>query len=273
MCAPEKVNLKIGLIAGQGAIPESLILRWESQGLIPVIVGLEGITDPALLKNRISARFSIGQAGHILGFLRSHGVSKVVMVGSLARPNFWTLRTDFLGIKIIVRLLLRQMGDDGLLRFIRREIEKYGMKVVAVHEYMPDILSPSGVLTAKTPTVDDLKIIETGVHLAKQHGAEDRGQSVVVNASGLCALETKDGTNALIKSCAGVVGAILVKVSKPQQDLALDMPTIGISTIEYMIASGLKGLAVESGKTIIIDRDKVVSLCDRNGLFLVGVTV
>ena len=261
---------EIGLIAGQGSIPECLAARWESQGLTPVIVGLKGITDPSLYKNRIAAEFSIGQAGHILNFFKSRGVTKLVMVGALKRPNFWTLRTDFVGMKIVAKLLFRRMGDDSLLRFIRREIEKFGISVVGVHDYMPELLCPAGVLTETHPTDDDLKLIQVGFVAAKQHGADDKGQSIVVNASGVCAVEGHHGTNTLISSCAGQPNAILVKVSKPQQDLALDMPTIGISTIRHAIDAGFKGIAIEAHKTIILDKEEVIALCIDNGLFLMG---
>jgi DUF1009 family protein len=270
MRTPTQIGQTIGLIAGQGSIPEALASRWEAQGLIPVIVGLKGITDPTIFKNRIAAEFSIGQAGHILNFFKSHGVTKLVMVGALKRPNFWTLRTDFFGMGIVAKLLFRQMGDDGLLRFIRREIEKFGIHVVGAHDYMPEMLCPIGALTKTSPATDDLKTIAMGFIAAKQHGADDKGQSIVVNASGVCGFETTEGTNALIESCAGQTGAILVKVSKPQQDLAFDMPTIGLSTAQNIFKAGFKGIAVEAGKTIIVDREMVVRLCDEHDLFLIG---
>lgn len=270
MLTAKEIGRKIGLIAGQGSIPETLLTRWESQGLTPVIVGLKGITDPSIFTNRIAAQFSIGQAGHILNFFKSHGVTELVMVGALSRPNFWTLRTDFVGMGIVAKLLFRQMGDDGLLRFIRREIEKFGIHVVGVHHYLPEVLCPVGVLGKISPTADDVRSIATGFTAAKQHGADDKGQSIVVNASGVCGVEAKDGTNALIALCAGQAGAILVKVSKPQQDLAIDMPTIGLSTARNILKAGFKGIAVEAGKTIIVDQDQVVRFCDEHGLFLIG---
>lgn len=265
-----QINQKIGLIAGQGSIPDALASRWESEGLTPVIVGLKGTTDISVFKNRIAAEFSIGQAGHILNFFKSHGVTKLVMVGGLQRPNFWTLRTDFVGMSIVARLLFRKMGDDSLLKFIRDEIQKYGITVVGVHEFLPEMLSPSGVLGKISPTPDDLKIIADGFRAAKIHGADDKGQSIVVNADGVCGFEDVSGTNALINKCHGASGAILVKVSKPQQDLAFDMPTIGISTIEHVLKSGFKGIAVEADKTIILDREAVIKMCDDNGIFLMG---
>lgn len=248
-----------------------LLNRWEQQGLTPVVVALDGITSPDILSGRITQTFSIGQAGHILHFLKSNNVEKLVMVGGLKRPNFWTLRTDMVGFKIILKLLFRKVGDDGLLRTIRNEIESYGIRVVGAHEYLPELLCPAGVLGIHQPTAEDLKIIAEGFKAAKQHGADDKGQSIVVNANGVCGFEGADGTNALIQSCHGKRGAILVKVSKPQQDLAFDMPTIGLNTVEAVRKAGFKGIALEAGKTLIVNQEDVVRKANEYGLFAVGI--
>lgn len=264
---------KIGLIAGHGDLPSLLIRKWEEAGLIPVIVALHGFTSPEVISGRISRFFSIGQAGGILRFLKSEGVTELVMVGGLKRPNFLTLRTDFVGLGIIIRLIFRRMGDDSLLKFIRSEIEKFGIQVVGVHKYLPEILCPHGVLGHIQPSVDDLKLISKGYKIAKNHGAEDKGQSVVISPDGKLGFESKYGTNALISSYKNSSGHILVKVSKPQQDLALDMPTIGIKTVELAYQSGFKGIAVESGKTIILEQEKVISLCNEYRIFLIGMSL
>lgn len=262
---------KIGLIAGQGELPPLLISRWEQQGFTPVIVALKGITPPDILTNRISASFSIGQAGHILNFFKSQGVTKLVMVGGLKRPNFWTLRTDTTGFGIVCKLIFRKVGDDTLLKTIRAEIEKRGFTVAGVHEFMPELLCPVGVLGDIHPTDKQKDLINTGFQSAKHHGAADKGQSIVIDENGDVMFETNAGTNALIARCAGHNGAILVKTSKPQQDMALDMPTIGVSTVESAHRAGLKGIAVEADKSIIVNRDAVVAACNQNGLFIVGI--
>lgn len=266
---------KIGLIAGQGDLPVALLQKWQSMGVTPVVVGLHGTTPENILHDQISAVYSIGQAGHILDFFKSHGVQKIVMAGGLKRPNFWTilstLRTDKTGFQIILKLLCRRMGDDSLLKIIRHEIETRGLQVAGAHEFLPEILCPVGVLGKIQPTEDDFQKIQNGFIKAKSHGATDKGQSVVMGDNGQIAYETETGTNALIKSCAGWNEAILIKTSKPQQDLSLDMPTIGIGTIDVAHVSGFKGIAIEAGKTIILDRDKVIELCNEYRIFVVGI--
>lgn len=271
MHASKEIGLKIGLIAGQGSLPALLVRKWRSLGFTPVIVGLDGITSPELLTGEISHVFSIGQAGHILDFLNQQAVTQVVMVGALKRPNFWTLRTDRVGFQIVLKLLFRRMGDDSLLKTIRREIECRGLNVVGAHEFLPEILCPAGVLGAIEPTPDEGKLIADGFSKAKAYGATDKGQSIVMAADGRIAYETETGTNALIRSCSGWKDAVLVKVSKPQQDLALDMPTIGIKTVEMVHQSGFRGIVVEVGKTIIVDKQQVIEACNKVGIFLMGV--
>ena len=220
MCPPSEIGReiapKIGLIAGQGDLPVRLVTRWESQGIVPVIVALHGVTPSSLIHNRIGRFFSIGQAGHILAFLKDNGVTTLVMAGGLKRPNFWTLRTDMVGLWVIAKLIVRRFGDDGLLKFLRREIEQQGIQVMGVQDFLPEIVCPAGVLGTVFPTPEQDAMIATGFLAAKRHGAADKGQSIVITPQGHISFETAEGTNALIVSCAGQAGAILVKVSKPQ---------------------------------------------------------
>ncbi len=266
---------KIGLIAGQGTLPEILLAHWQQQGLTPVVIGLEGITPLSVIDGHLSSVFSIGQAGHILRFLKSHGVAQLVMAGGLKRPNFWTLvcmlKIDWEGFKIISKIIFRKIGDDTLLKIIRDRIRQYGIDVVGAHEFMPEILCPAGVLGLIQPSTDQFEIVRNGFLFAKQHGKSDKGQSVVVNENGICGCETADGTNALIHQCKNFSNPILVKVSKPQQDLALDMPTIGIPTVQNAKAAGFKGIAIEAGKTIILDKDEVIQQCNNAGMFMIGI--
>lgn len=267
---------RVGLIAGQGDLPCRLIARWREQGVSPIVVGLKGITPDSLsdLTDDVTF-FAIGQAGHILEHLKDQGAQSVVLAGALKRPNFWALRTDSYGFGILLRLLsrlvLRRMGDDSLLKFIRHEIEKFGLTLIGAHEVLPDILSPAGVLGTVSPTEGEWIRMEQGVLAAKRHGADDKGQSVVVDAQGTIYYETETGTNALIGACAGQETPILVKMSKPQQDLALDMPTIGPVTIENLHKAGFRGVAVEAGRTLILDRARVIAMCNAYGLFVMGI--
>ncbi|OIN86426.1 MAG: hypothetical protein AUJ12_05615 [Alphaproteobacteria bacterium CG1_02_46_17] len=258
MCASQKV----GIIAGGGDLPARLGEALSHQGYEPVI-------------GRLGADFSVGQAGKIISFFKSQHVSRLVLVGSLSRPNWWTVRADFRGLKIISKLILKSVGDDALLKVIRRELESEGFEICGVHEFMPELLCPAGVLGSFQPDKNAEQAIVHGIRAAKQHGQDDLGQAVVVDArSGkVIAKETCSGTDALIRSVReSDVPKILVKMSKPQQDMALDMPTIGTRTIEEARKSGFIGIVAEAGATLVPEQDKIIDLCNRYEIFFKGVS-
>lgn len=264
-------DTRIGLIAGKGNLPIRLINKWREMGITPVVVRLKGITPPEPYSSEICGEFSIGQAGHILNFFQRNNVQSIVMAGALSRPNLWTLKTDRLGLTIISKIIGRRVGDDTLLKTIRKAIESYGMNIMGAHEFMPEILAPVGVIGEITPDAKIIDIAEKGFKAAQDWGRADKGQSIIINTENEILYEGRSGTNALIKSSASMPSQkILVKTSKPQQDLALDMPTIGPETVEQCARVGISGIVVEAGKTIILDMDKVVALCDQYKIFLMG---
>jgi DUF1009 family protein len=276
MCPCKKGELTAGLIAGRGRLPELLLARWKSQGITPVVIGLEGITDPELLKNHVHLMARVGSVGKIFSFLKAHGVRDLVLLGGMTRPAWLTLRPDLRGFLTACKLLACwTKGDSSLLSALRREIEAAGFHVRGVHEYLPELLAAQGPLTRTVPSEDDRETIRIGIAAAKRHGLADLGQSVVVQQGKVIDTEGVDGTDALIVR-AGMKrglgrGPILVKLCKPQQDRALDMPTIGPQTVKAAVKAGFIGIVVEAGATLVAERDEVIRLCDEAGVFLEGV--
>ncbi|HNQ92686.1 MAG TPA: UDP-2,3-diacylglucosamine diphosphatase LpxI [Alphaproteobacteria bacterium] len=254
MHSPEK----IGIIAGNGDLPDQLAAAIAADGDHPVIV-------------RLGEDFSVGQAGSIINFFKAQNVGTLVMVGGLARPNWLNLKTDLKGLAIVLKVMFRCLGDDALLKVIRGELEREGFEILGVHHFMPDLLCPEGVLGKVVPNESQIEAIREGYKAAKDHGQADRGQSVIVCDGKVLAFEEKSGTNELIRSVAGAHGQkILVKVSKPQQDRDFDLPTIGPATVDAAVASGFHGIAVEALSTLVPNRDDVIRACDVAGLFFVG---
>lgn len=263
MCAAKENSViplkKIGIIAGNGDLPQLLSARLVELGYSPVLLTLG--TD-----------FSVGQAGKILAFFKDQKISDLVLVGGLSRPNWFALKMDFKGLCIVSKLFWRILGDDALLKIVRREIEREGFSVRGIQEFMPELLAPSGVMGKIRPDKDDLFSIGLGVKAVKQHGRNDKGQAVVVSGRSVLAKEGRFGTNALMKSVGHWgQGKILVKMSKPQQDDDLDLPTIGVRTVEAAYQNGFKGIVVEAGCTLIVELDCVTHKCDELGIFLIGV--
>lgn len=264
MYAPEKVGIapslpKVGIIAGNGDLPDQLSSALRAQGIEPVVA-------------RLGVDFGVGQAGAIMAFFKNQSVVDLVMVGGLQRPNWLTLKVDGAGLRIVARVLFRKLGDDGLLRVVREALEGEGFHVHGIQRYMPNLLAPEGVLGRIVSPID-AHDLERGIAAAKEHGAKDLGQSVVMVDGNIQGFETRDGTNALMRQMASVTGCkILFKASKPQQDLDLDLPTIGRRTIDTAVQCGFSGVVVEAGRTLFLDRDYVLEEADRNGLFVIGLS-
>ncbi|MBE2191608.1 MAG: UDP-2,3-diacylglucosamine diphosphatase LpxI [Alphaproteobacteria bacterium] len=258
MCASQKV----GIIAGSGDLPLRLKKSLDIAGLPPVI-------------GRLGVDFSVGQAGKIISYFKSQHVTDLVLVGGLGRPNWLTLRTDWRGFCIVSKLIFKILGDDALLKIIRRELEYDGFRVRGIHEFMPELLCPKGQLGGVVPNTNLREAVKRGYLAAKAHGAADLGQSVVVNAEtgDVIGVEGRAGTDALMLSVRNLsVPKILVKVAKPQQDMALDMPTIGLKTIEIAHDCRFVGIACESGVTLVPDLPDMILCCNAYGLFLWGVS-
>jgi hypothetical protein len=266
--------MKVGIIAGSGRPPLLLAEALEREGHVPYIIALDGSAEPELYQTRKHLLVPIGRAGRIIKWLKENGVTELVLSGALKRPEWAKLKVDPRGLMFVAKVALKALGDDGLLRAIRFELEKDGFHLRGIHEFMPELLAPEGVLGSIEPLAEDQETIRLGYDAAKEHGRQDKGQSVVVQQETVLGLEGDDGTAALMARAAKIKsvgrGPILVKVCKPQQDLALDLPTIGINTVESAREGGYAGIAVEAGLTLIIDLANVVLLCDRYGLFIVG---
>lgn len=211
----------------------------------------------------------IGEAGKIITVLRDLGFHDLVLIGSVKRPKLTSMRPDLRTAKFFAKLGLRALGDDGLLKAVRSELEEEGFIIHGIHELMPELLMPSG-LVAGSPNERQQEDIRVGLAASRKIGAEDIGQSVVVLNGIVIGTEDEGGTNALIKRAAKT-GAILVKSSKPQQDRKLDMPTIGLETVRLCASLGYAGIAAEAGGVLVADRDDMIEAANRAGMFWVGV--
>ena len=265
----------MGLIAGDGSLPPLLISKWREQNLDPVVIALDGFANPDIYNGLTGKTIPLGAAGQMISFLKENGVTDLVVAGRVSRPDFMKLKPDPRGMMIITKIaLMKNIGDDALLRVIRAEIEKEGIKVCAIQEFLPEVLTPEGLLTKTTPLPEDKTSIEMGFQAARDHGAKDLGQSVVIQQENIIGFEGEKGTNALIRQSGKGKqigrGPILVKTCKPQQDKALDLPTAGLSTVKEAQAAGFCGIVLQAKETILLDRDEVIEFCDAHNMFLLG---
>lgn len=272
------IQRKLGIIAGGGSIPQQLIEQCQKQQLDFVVLAIEGNADNNLFNN---ATFTykwirLGQAGTGFKFFVEQGVKDVVMIGTIRRPSFFDLVPDLRTTAFFAKVGAKALGDDGLLRAVVSEIEKDGMKVKGIHEVMPDILVKEGVLTKRKPSKQDIIDIKRGVEAAFELGRLDIGQAVVVQQGLVLAVEGIEGTDELLRRCKDYRrkggGGVLVKLRKPQQDMRIDLPTIGPRSVERAHESGLEGIVVHAGNGLIVDEKETIALADKYKMFIIGAT-
>ena len=172
---------------------------------------------------------------------------------------------------------MKALGDDGLLRLVGQELEREGFHLVGAHEILSNLAVQEGVLGAVKPDEQALSDAKHGLIVARTLGQADVGQGCVVQQGLVLALEAIEGTDEMVRRSAlykrDGVGGVLVKSAKPQQDRRLDLPAIGMTTVEEAHKAGLRGIGLLAGGTMIIDRDAVLARADALGLFVVGLRV
>ncbi len=266
---------KLGIIAGKGQLPQELVQYCSLQGIEPYIVALTGFTDETVVQDHAHVWVKLGQVGKIMSFFRSHGVKDLVLIGAVKRPSWSEIRPDLKAIKIISRIGFTVKGDNSLLVALKKELEKDGFTLHGIQNFIPGLLCDEGAIGKYSFSKDQASSVQVGLQASKTLGALDIGQSVVVQDNIVLAVEGVEGTDALIKRSADLqkkgAGAILVKAAKPQQDKSLDLPTIGISTVENAREAGFSGVVVEAGNVLISDRKAVAEYANRYKMFVQGV--
>lgn len=262
----------VGIIAGGGQFPILVARGVRSSGGRVVAVGFPRNTDSGVAAEVDAfCELKLGQLGRLIDFFRAQGVSRVVMAGTINKARALDIRPDWRAAKVLVRLVGK--GDDALLRAVATELESEGFPVVGPHEVAPELLTPAGVLTRRAPSDEQWADIRYGWPLAKRVGELDIGQTIVVKKQVVAAVEALEGTDEAVArglSLAGP-GAVVVKVFKPGQEERVDMPSVGLRTIELMARHGAGCLAVEAGRSLFFDREGALALADREGVVVVGV--
>lgn len=262
----------LGLIAGGGVFPLMVADAARDRGLRVVAVAHEGETDP-LPAEKVDeiAWIKLGQLGHLLKVLKKAGVTKTVMAGTINKKKmFENVRPDLRGLTLMSKLAI--FHDDDILRAVARELQREGIHIVSSAEHLPELLAPRGNLTRRKPNQEEREDVEFGWKIAKELGRLDIGQCVVVRRKTVLAMEAIEGTNETILRGGKLAKekAVVVKVSKPNQDMRFDVPAVGPDTIEVMAQVKASVLAIEAGKTLIFDKLGMISYADRSRIVIVS---
>lgn len=261
---------RLGVVAGGGKIPALLLRFCDAHEIQTFVIGFENQTDLELLKGREHVMTRLGAAGQIVKILKNQNINDLVMIGSIKRPGIADMRPDLYTFGFFAKLGFRALGDDGLLQAIHGQLSHEGFIIHGIHEIMPELLMPEGLIGSVGINAKKLDDIAIGYAASKELGRKDIGQSVVVKDGKIIGTEDSKGTNDLIRRCAG---GILVKTCKPQQNRKLDLPAIGVDTIKLCAELGYEGVAVEAGAALLVDRDEAIEVANKSGLFLIGVSL
>jgi len=265
---------KLGIIAGQGDLPALVADAAASQGRDTFILALKGQTARDLVEGRDHGWVRLGAVGGAIDALRDAGCREVVFAGAVRRPSLLSLGLDARGAKLFAKFGKAALGDDRLLTVLVKELESEGLSVVGADEVLTGLLVAPGVLGRHGPDAGAEIDIALGLKVAREIGALDIGQAVIVQQGIVLGVEGVEGTDGLIRRCADLrrdgPGGVLVKIKKPGQERRVDLPTIGTDTVRGATEAGLRGIVIEAGATLVLHRDAVIAAADAAGLFLVA---
>ncbi len=279
MLAPKK----LGLIAGAGDLPVLLAQHCRDAGIPLHVSRITGMSDPRL-KHFMGGESPIASFGERMKALKADNVDTIVFAGLVSRPDLQTLKPDWRGAMALPRIMAEMgKGDDALLRAVLNEFERDGFKIIGADEVLHDLLAPVGLMAGAAPNQGQQSDIDTALHVTAQLGLLDVGQGAVVCDGLVLAVEAQEGTDRMLARVADLSAdirgskdkrrGVLVKRAKPQQERRVDLPTIGLRTIEGAAKAGLVGVVVEAGGALIIDKANVIAACQEAGMFLLGVEV
>ena len=281
--ASEASLAPLGILCGGGTFPIAVARAASHSCRKVVLVAIRGFADPAVLEG---AGFPVewvhlGTIGAMLAALRRHGCREMVIVGYVFRPRISSLRLDWKAIGMLRWFLRARRGGDGhLLSHIASFFEKEGFILRGAHEVAPEILVAEGTLGRVAMTEAEREDARIGFRLLRAIDDFDVGQAAVVAERHVQAIEAAEGTDAMIARCGEMRASgrvrlprrsgVLVKIPKPGQDRRIDLPSIGVRTVERAAEAGLAGIAVEAGGVIAAEAEAMVRVADEKGLFIVG---
>ena len=263
-----------GLIAGNGRFPFLVLEGARSQGIEMAVIALKEEASPELEK--IAKRLhwvSIGELSKTIELLQEEGVTQAVMAGQVKHNKiFSAIRPDWKLAKLLFSL--PRKNTDALIGAVARVLEGEGIRLVDSTIFLKPLVPEPGVLTRRAPNEHEAEDIAYGIGVARQIAGMDIGQTVVISDRACVAVEAMEGTDEAIARAARITGGkplVVVKVSKPGQDMRFDVPVVGLPTIEQMKSAGATALAVDAGRTLLFDREKLIELADASGIAIEAV--
>ncbi len=252
----------LGIIAGNGVYPRLLADSARKAGVKKIVaVAFTGETDPALEQHvDLFEWMRVGQLNRLLKFFRAHDIHHAIMAGQIAPKNLFDLQPDWKALLLLGKL--KERNAESIFAAIADELAKIDVELLPATTFLQDSLAPSGLVAGPKLSRHEEDDVDLGWKIAKEIARLDIGQTVIVKNGTIVAVEAFEGTNETIKR-GGVlarVGAVMVKVAKPNQDMRFDVPVIGVETIRFATDAKLRVIAIEAGKTLLLEREAIVDL-------------
>jgi DUF1009 family protein len=263
----------LAVIAGYGGLPMALLDAYDPHPVF--ILAYHGHTDPRIVEGRDHIWLYLGQIGKALKAVRERNITRIVMAGGIRRPSLRHLLPDREGRKLLKRLGTRWRGDNKILSVIEEFLDEEGFSLLSVQEVAPHLLPLEGPLGKHTPSSEVLTDIRTGTSLLDHLSPCDIGQGLAIQNGLVLAIEAAEGTDACILRTPPLANPqeyppIYIKRAKVNQTEKIDLPVIGLKTIENLAQAGFQGLVFQAKKTLITDLHKVIELANQKGIFLWG---
>jgi DUF1009 family protein len=266
---------RLGLIAGRGVFPFLVAgeARREGREVFTAALSGEASEDIEKVSNKVQW-VKLGELGKLARFFKQEAVREAIMAGQIRKPRIFSghVRPDLDMVKVLAGL--KNWKDETLLSAIADYLEERGIQIIDSTTYLSDSLPAEGVLTRRKPTKKEWEDIAFGFRMAKQISGLDIGQTVVVRERCVVAVESVDGTDETIRRGGRLAarGAVVVKVSRPKQDMRFDVPAVGLDTIRVAIDSGISAIALEAKRTILFDESDGLKLANQAKVSIVSVS-
>ena len=262
----------LGIIAGNGTYPRLLAKTARKAGVKKIVAAaFGGETDPVLAEHvDLIEWMRVGQLNRLLKFFNQNKVHHAIMAGQIAPKNLFDLRPDLKALLLLGKL--KKRNAESIFAAIADELGRIDVDLLPATTFLEECLASSGLIAGAKLSQREEEDVDLGWKVAKEIARLDIGQTVIVKNGTVVAVEAFEGTNEAIKRGGAIAreGAVMVKVAKPNQDVRFDAPVIGVETVRFAAEAKLRVIAVEAGKTLLLERDTIVDLADRSKISIVG---
>jgi UDP-2,3-diacylglucosamine hydrolase len=271
-CLAQAPLYVLGIIAGNGVYPRLLADAARKAGVKKIIAAaFTGETDSVLAQHvDLIEWMRVGQLNRLLKFFSQNKVHHAIMAGQIAPKNLFDLRPDWKALLLLGKL--KQRNAESIFAAIAEELARIDVDLLPATTFLEDCLASAGSIAGAKLSRREEEDVDLGWKIAREIARLDIGQTVIVKNGTVVAVEAFEGTNDAIRRGGALAreGSVMVKVAKPNQDMRFDVPVIGVETVRVAVGAKLRVIAVEAGKTLLLERDTIVDLADRSRISIVA---